>query len=452
MPTEDSQKNNFDGVVDNRMIPDAGLPTTEVTGILDTTPEGHGLLHPNFVPGDKDIYISSSQIRRFALRPGDMVTGQAREPKEKEKYWGLLKVEKINGIPVEKMGKRPNFDDLTPVYPQEQIILETDQQPLTTRLVDLIAPIGKGQRGLIVSPPKAGKTWFLKDVANGVTTNYKKTHLMAVLIGERPEEVTDIRRSVKGEVVASNFDEPPEHQTKTAEIALERAKRLVELGKDVFILLDSITRLARAYNLAIPTSGRTLTGGFDPVALYPPKRFFGAARNFEDGGSLTIIGTCLVETGSRMDDLIYEEFKGTGNMELHLTRKLAERRVFPAVDIQKSGTRQEELLYEKKIYPKIITLRRMVDVLGEEERANVFLERLRKTKTNKEFLESLNKGWDVLYGRTLKNLLFSFLFIFANDFTNLFLILKKEKPGSSIGSTSKEAAGRDPLNTFPLLV
>lgn len=392
MATLNSQKNNFNGVIDNRVIPDAGLPTTEVTGALDTTPDGHGLLHPNFVPSDKDIYISSSQIRRFSLRPGDMVTGQAREPKEKEKYWGLLKVEKVNGIPIEKMGKRPNFDDLTPVYPQEQIILETGQQPLTTRLIDLISPIGKGQRGLIVSPPKAGKTWFLKDVANGVTTNYKKTHLMAVLIGERPEEVTDIRRSVKGEVVASNFDEPPEHQTKTAEIALERAKRLVELGKDVFILLDSITRLARAYNLAIPTSGRTLTGGFDPVALYPPKRFFGAARNFEDGGSLTIIGTCLVETGSRMDDLIYEEFKGTGNMELHLVRKLAERRVFPAVDIQKSGTRQEELLFDKKIYPKIITLRRMVDVLGEGERTDVFLERLRKTKTNKEFLESLNKG------------------------------------------------------------
>lgn len=392
MPTEDSQKNTFDGVIDNRVIPDAGLPTKQATGILDTTPEGHGLLHPNFVPSEEDIYISSSQIRRFGLRPGDVVTGQAREPKEKEKYWGLLKVEQVNGIDVEKLKKRSNFDDLTPIYPNEQIKLETDQKTLTTRLLDLIAPIGKGQRGLIVSPPKAGKTWLLKDIANGVTANYKDIHLMAVLIGERPEEVTDIRRSVKGEVAASNFDEPPEHQTKTAEIALERAKRLVEMGKDVFILLDSITRLARAYNLAIPTSGRTLTGGFDPVALYPPKRFFGAARNFEDGGSLTIIGTCLVETGSRMDDLIYEEFKGTGNMELHLVRKLAERRVYPAVDIQKSGTRQEELLYDKKIYLKIITLRRIIDVLGEGERAEVFLERLRKTKTNKEFLESLNKG------------------------------------------------------------
>ncbi len=389
---EPQPTNEFDGIVDNRVLPDAGLPTKEVTGILDTTPEGHGLLHPNFIPSDNDIYISSSQIRRFGLRPGDLVTGQAREPKEKERYWGLLRVEKVNGLAVEKLGKRPHFNDLTPVYPQEQIILETGPKPLSTRLIDLIAPIGKGQRGLIVSPPKAGKTWFLKDIANGVTTNYKDTHLMAVLIGERPEEVTDIRRSVKGEVVASNFDEPPGHQTKTAEIALERAKRLVESGKDVFILLDSITRLARAYNLAIPTSGRTLTGGFDPMALFPPKRFFGAARNFEDGGSLTIIGTCLVETGSRMDDLIYEEFKGTGNMELHLVRKLAERRVYPAVDIQKSGTRQEELLYDKKIYPYIITFRRGVDVLGAEERTDVILERLRKTKDNKEFLESINKG------------------------------------------------------------
>jgi transcription termination factor Rho len=385
-------KGAFDGVVDNRVIPDAGLPTKQVAGILDTTPEGHGLLHPNFVPSDEDVYISSSQIRRFGLRPGDVITGQAREPKEKERYWGLLKVEKVNEVSVDKLGKRPCFDDLTPVYPQEQLKLETGQKPLTTRLIDLIAPIGKGQRGLIVSPPKAGKTWFLKDIANGITTNYKDIHLMAVLIGERPEEVTDIRRSIKGEVAASNFDEPPEHQTKTAEIALERAKRLVEMGKDIFILLDSITRLARAYNLAIPTSGRTLTGGFDPVALYPPKKFFGAARNFEDGGSLTIIGTCLVETGSRMDDLIYEEFKGTGNMELHLDRKLAERRVYPSVDVQKSGTRQEELLYDKKLYSYIITLRRMIDVLGPQERADVFLERLRKSKNNKEFLESLNKG------------------------------------------------------------
>ena len=394
MPTNNSQSDarNFNGVVDNRLIPDSSLPTKQATGILDATPEGHGLLRPKFVPSDEDIYISSSQIRRFNLRAGDMITGQVREPKEKERYWGLLKVEKVNGIDIEKLKERPTFNNFTPIYPDEHIVLETGKTPLSTRLIDLVSPIGKGQRGLIVSPPKAGKTWLLKDIANGVAINYKDIHLMAVLIGERPEEVTDIRRSIKGEVVASNFDEPPDHQARTAEIALERAKRLVESGKDVFIILDSITRLARAYNLAIPTSGRTLTGGFDPMALYPPKRFFGAARNFEDGGSLTIIGTCLVETGSRMDDLIYEEFKGTGNMELHLVRKFAEKRVYPAVDIQKSGTRQEALLYDKKIYDKIVTMRRMVDILGPEERLEVFLERLRKTKSNKEFLEALNKG------------------------------------------------------------
>ena len=283
-----------------------------------------------------------------------------------------------------------------PIYPNQQIKLETDSKtvksPLSTRVIDLVSPIGRGQRGLIVSPPKAGKTWLLKDIANGMTTNYKDIHLMAVLVGERPEEVTDISRSIKGEVIASNFDEPPEHQTRVAEIALERAKRLVEIGKDVVILLDSITRLARAYNLCMPSSGRTLTGGFDPAALYPPKKFFGAARNIEKGGSLTIIGTCLVETGSKMDDLIYEEFKGTGNMELHLTRRLAERRVFPAIDIQRSGTRQEELLYKKEDYTKIITMRKMVDMLGENERTDLLLERIGKTKNNAEFLKTLNRG------------------------------------------------------------
>lgn len=388
-----SKNNNFDGLVDNRLIPDAGVPTEYMEGVLDTSPEGYGYLRPKFVPFDKkDVYISLSQIRRFNLRPGDMVGGQARAPKEKERYYGLLRVEKINGIDVEKIGERPYFDNLTPIYPDEQIKLETGKTPISTRMIDLISPIGKGQRGLIVSPPKAGKTWLLKDIANGITTNYPKTHLMAVLVGERPEEVTDISRSVKGEVVASNFDEPPEHQTRAAEIALERAKRLVEMGKDVVILLDSITRLARAYNLSIPTSGRTLTGGFDPAALWPPKRFFGAARNIEKGGSLTIMGTCLIETGSRMDDLIYEEFKGTGNMELHLVRILAERRVFPAIDIQRSGTRQEELLYSSKIYPKIITMRRMIDMLGAEERTEIIMERLLKTKNNEEFLRTLSKG------------------------------------------------------------
>lgn len=382
----------FSGVVDNRVIPDAGVPTKEVEGILDLEPNGHGILRPNFIPSNQDIYISASQIRRFSLRHGDKIAGPARRPKENERYWGLLKVEKVNSASIDKLGKRPDFDKLTSIYPNEQIKLETDKGLLATRLIDLVAPIGKGQRGLIVSPPKAGKTTILKQIANGVTANYPKIHIMAVLVGERPEEVTDIRKSVKGEVIASNFDEPADRQTRAAEIALERAKRLVEMGKDVIILLDSITRLARAYNLAIPTSGRTLSGGFDPAALYPPKRFFGAARKFEEGGSLTIIGTALIETGSRMDDLIYEEFKGTGNMELHLDRVLEQRRVFPAIDVQKSGTRQEQLLFDEKTYKKIITMRRMIDVLGKNERTELLIERLRKTKSNKEFLESLGKG------------------------------------------------------------
>jgi len=391
-PPVSSKGNNFDGVVDNRVIPDAGVPTHYLEGILDISSEGHGYLRPKFSPSDEDAYISSSQIRRFNLRPGDMIGGQVREPKEKERYFGLLKVEKVNGMSIEKVGKRPNFDNLLPVFPDQQIKLETGKAPLSTRMIDLVSPIGRGQRGLIVSPPKAGKTWLLKDIAKGITTNNKDIHLMAVLVGERPEEVTDIARSVKGEVIASNFDEPPSHQTRVAEIALDRAKRLVELGKDVFILLDSITRLARAYNLSIPTSGRTLTGGFDPAALYPAKRFLGAARNIEKGGSLTIIGTALIETGSKMDELIYEEFKGTGNMELHLVRSLAERRVYPSIDIQRSGTRQENLLYDEKMYPKIITMRKMVDMLGADERTEIILERLRKSKSNEEFLKTLNKG------------------------------------------------------------
>jgi len=382
----------FNGVVDNRRIPDADVPTHIVSGILDIEPNGHGILRPDFIASDKDIYISSSQIRRFSLRPGDMISGPAREPKENERYWGLLKVEKINGMAIDKVGRRPSFDKLTPIYPDKQIKLETKSDLLSTRLIDLVSPIGRGQRGLIVSPPKAGKTTILKQIANGVAKNYKKVHIMAVLVGERPEEVTDIRRSVKGEVIASNFDDSAEHQARTAEIALERAKRMVEMGIDVFVLLDSITRLARAYNLAIPTSGRTLSGGFDPAALYPPKRFFGAARNFEKGGSLTIIGTALIETGSRMDELIYEEFKGTGNMEIHLDRSLEQRRIFPAINVHKSGTRQEQLLFDKATYEKIATMRRMLDILGKNERTEVLIERLRKTKSNKEFLENLTKG------------------------------------------------------------
>jgi len=390
--TFDQAKLGFDGMVDNRVIPDAGVPTEVVSGALDLEQNGHGILRPNFVPSDNDIYISTSQIRRFSLRPGDIISGPARRPKDNERYWGLLRVEKVNDIAIEKLGRRPHFDQLTPIYPDEQLRLETENKPLSTRIIDLVAPVGKGQRGLIVSPPKAGKTTILKQIANGITVNYPQAHLMAVLVGERPEEATDIRHSVKGEVISSNFDEPPERQTKNAEIALERAKRLVEQGKDVVILLDSITRLARAYNLAMPTSGRTLTGGFDPAALYPAKKFLGAARKFEEGGSLTIIGTALVETGSRMDELIYEEFKGTGNMELHLDRFLEERRIFPAINVQRSGTRKEELLMDDKTYQKVATMRRMLDVLGKEERTEILLERLRKSKSNKEFLEGLNQG------------------------------------------------------------
>jgi len=395
-----SQNNNqgFNGFVDERVIPDAGLPTETVEGILDLSGiAGHGYLRPEMMPSNHDIYISSSQIRRFLLRPGDVITGQARRPKENERYWGLLKVEKINGEPVEKMSVRPDFEKLTPIYPKEQLVLETEKEIISTRMIDLVCPIGKGQRGLVVSPPKAGKTWLLKDIATAVAKNYPEVHLMAILIGERPEEVTDINLHIKevtggkGEVYSSNFDEPPEDQTHIAELGLERAKRLVEQGKDVVMILDSITRLARAYNMAMPTSGRTLSGGFDPAALFPAKKYLGAARNIIDGGSLTVIGTALVETGSRMDDLIYEEFKGTGNMELHLERHLAERRVFPAMDIQRSGTRQEELLYDKKIFDRIMMLRRIIDVMNPDERTEMIVDRLHKTKNNLEFLEKLNK-------------------------------------------------------------
>lgn len=389
------------GGFDNRngtTLQDADMPSEPVHGVLDTSPDGHGLLRPNFSPSRRDVYISSSQIRRFYLRPGDVVDGVARIPKENERYWGLLKVEKVNGKPVEEMEKRDRFEDFTPVYPDERYTLETGKDPLSTRLIDLTAPIGKGQRGMIVSPPKAGKTTIMKEISTGIAANYPESHLMAVLIGERPEEVTDIRRHIesitkgKGEVAASNFDEPADEQTRVAEIALERAKRLVEDGKDVVILLDSITRLARAYNLAIPTSGRTLSGGFDPAALYPPKKFFGAARNFEGHGSLTIIGTALVDTGSRMDDLVYEEFKGTGNMELVLDRAIAERRIYPAIDVQRSGTRHEDLLFSQSDYQSVIVMRRMIDVLGKDERTQLLLDRLKKTKSNKEFLASLKEG------------------------------------------------------------
>ena len=395
-PSNPIQGQGFDGVVDDRVLPDAGLPTEFLEGVLDITSEGYGYLRPDFVPGPKDVYISSSQIRRFGLRPGDMVGGQARGPKENERYWGLLKVETVNeekaveSYPVgtEKVVERPTFDSLTAIFPDEQVRLESEGGPLSARMIDLIAPIGKGQRGLIVSPPKAGKTTIIKEIANGVTKNYPKMHLMVVLIGERPEEVTDMARNVQGEVVASHFDEPPLNQVRVGELALERAKRLAEMGKDVFVLLDSITRMARAYNMGMPNSGRTLSGGFDPAALYPAKQFFGAARNFENGGSLTIIGSCLVDTGSRMDDLIYEEFKGTGNMELHLDRRLADRRVFPAIDMVRSGTRREDALLGER-YQKAVMLRRLAGMLNDEERTMLILDKMSKSKNNDEFLESL---------------------------------------------------------------
>ncbi len=375
--------------------------TRMITGVLDTSRDGHGVLRVT-LSGDEegDAYISTSQIRRFKLRPGDVVEGPVREPKENERYWGLLKVDKVNGLPVEEVlnSKRTEFMRLTPVYPDSQIRLEIGDEPLSLRIIDMIAPIGKGQRSLLVSPPKAGKTTLLKDMASGVATNHPEIHIMAVLVGERPEEVTDIRRHIenltkgKGEVAASNFDESAEDQVRVAELALAKAKRMVEMGKDVLILLDSITRLARAYNLAIPTSGRTLSGGFDPAALFPPKKFFGAARNFEIPGSLTIIGTALVDTGSRMDDLIYEEFKGTGNQEVHLDRRLAERRVYPAIDVQKSGTRRDDLLIEGMTYQSITTLHRMLDMLDREERTRTLVDQLKRTKSNKEFLASLKEA------------------------------------------------------------
>jgi len=389
--TYNNQPQTTETMMDDRMIPDANVPTEFVEGFLDITPDGHGYLRPKMIPSSKDVYISSSQIRRFNLRPGDKVGGQAREPKENERFWGLLKVEQVNGITPEEAGNRPEFDSMTAVFPDEQLMLETKEDVFSTRIIDLIAPIGKGQRGLIVAQPKAGKTWLLREIAEALSANYPDMHLMAVLIGERPEEVTEITRSLKGEVAASHFDEPPLEQVRIAELALERAKRLVEMKKDVFILLDSITRLARAYNMITSDSGKTLSGGFSAAAIYPAKKAFGAARKFEEGGSLTILGTCLVDTGSRQDDLVYEEFKGTGNMELHLDRKLADRRIFPAFELIRSGTRGEEKLLGDR-YEKIIQLRRMLDMLGEDERTELLISKMKKSKNNEEFLKNLTKS------------------------------------------------------------
>lgn len=363
-----------------------------IQGVLEVMSDGQGFVRPKFNPSPKDAVIGSMQVRRYGLRAGDLVTGVAKAPKENEKYWGLVRIDKINSGDLMSAQKRNEFKDLVPIYPIRQVKLEFDPKVTANRIIDLFAPIGFGQRGMIVSPPKAGKTTLLKEIAAGVSANYPEVHLMAVLVGERPEEVTDMQRFIKGEVIASHFDQKPEEQTRAAEIAIERAKRLVEMGKDVFMVFDSITRLARAYNLAIPTSGRTLSGGFDPAALYPSKKFFGAARKIENGGSLTIIGTALVDTGSKMDELIFEEFKGTGNMELRLERKLAERRIFPAFDILKSGTRKEELLLSAETLSRVMAMRRMFDNLDEKDQmTELVIEQMNKTENNEEFLKKVGK-------------------------------------------------------------
>ena len=362
-------------------------------GVLEILPDGWGFLRRNmsFAPDQADIYVSQSQIKRFGLKTGDTVSGQVRPPKDTEKYFGLLRVEAVNSTDPEVARKRLNFDDLIPIYPNERIVLETKADNISARFIDLIAPIGMGQRGLIVAPPKAGKTTLLKVIANSVTTNHPDLVLMVLLIDERPEEVTDIRRSVKGEVVSSTFDEAPENHMRVADMVLDKAKRLVESGKNVVVLLDSLTRLARASNLTVTPSGRTLSGGLDPSALYRPKRFFGAARNIENGGSLTILATCLVETGSRMDDAIFEEFKATGNTELVLDRGLAERRLYPAIDVKRSGTRHDELLYEGETLTKIWQLHRLLASLDTVEATELLIDRLHHTKSNEEFLQIVDK-------------------------------------------------------------
>jgi transcription termination factor Rho len=365
-------------------------------GVLDIVEDGIGFLRAeHYLPGPNDIYVSQTQIKRFSLRTGDLVIGQVRAPKESEKYYGLLRVDAVNGLNPEEAKNRPNFEDLTPIYPNERYNLETSPRVLSTRLLNLIAPIGRGQRGLIVSPPKAGKTTVLKEIANAISHNYPEVQLMIALIGERPEEVTDMDRSVDAEVIASTFDDPVQHHVRVAEMAINRAKRLVESRQHVVLMLDSITRLARAYNLVVPTSGRTLSGGLDPSAIHPPKRIYGAGRNVEEGGSLTIIATCLVNTGSKMDDVIYEEFKGTGNMELHLNRKLQERRVFPAFDIEQSSTRREDLLLGPDVLQRVYTLRSMYSRLAEDEETGIvgayerFINVFRQTESNEDFLNSL---------------------------------------------------------------
>ncbi|MGC8863968.1 MAG: transcription termination factor Rho [Armatimonadota bacterium] len=361
-------------------------------GVLEILPDGWGFLrHSNFAPTASDVYVSQSQIKRFGLRTGDIVSGQVRPPKDTEKYYSLLRVQAVNNQDPEVARTRKNFDDLTPIYPNERFVLETTPDNLSARFIDLIAPIGKGQRGLIVSPPKAGKTTLLKTIANSITTNYPDAVMIVLLIDERPEEVTDIRRSVDGMVVSSTFDELPENHMRVAEMVLEMSKRLVESGKDVVVLLDSITRLSRASNLTVNPSGRTLSGGLDPSALYRPKRFIGAARNIEEGGSLTVIGTALIDTGSRMDDAIFEEFKATGNMELVLDRGLAERRIYPAIDIKRSGTRHDELLFDEETLKRVWHLHRLLAALDIEQGTELLIQRLKQTRSNEEFLQIVDK-------------------------------------------------------------
>jgi transcription termination factor Rho len=363
-------------------------------GVLETLPDGFGFLRApdyNYLPGPDDIYVSPSQIRRFNLRTGDIISGHIRPPKEGERYFALLKVETINFEDPEKAREKILFDNLTPLYPNERLLLECQPDDYTTRIVDLLTPIGKGQRGLIVAAPRTGKTMMLQHVAKAIAHNHKEVILIVLLIDERPEEVTDMQRSVDGEVISSTFDEPATRHVQVAEMVIEKAKRLVEHGKDVVILLDSITRLARAYNTVVPPSGKILSGGVDSNALHKPKKFFGAARNIEDGGSLTIIATALIDTGSRMDEVIFEEFKGTGNMEVHLDRRLMDKRVFPAIDINKSGTRKEELLIAREDLNRIWILRKVLSQLSVVEAMEFLLDKMRGTKTNKEFLESMNQ-------------------------------------------------------------
>jgi len=377
LPKKENNKKAFEGV--------------SVEGILEILPDGYGFLRTeNYTYGPKDIYVSPSQIKKLSLRTGDKITGLAKRKNDNEKFQALQVVSKVNGYDPTEAMKRKHFSSLTPIFPEEKIVLEIHPKELSTRIIDLIAPIGKGQRGIIVSPPKAGKTVLLKKIANSITKNYNDIKLIVLLIDERPEEVTDLQRSIEGDIVYSTFDKVPENHIKIAEMVLERAQRLVEHGEDVVILLDSITRLARAYNITMTPTGRTLSGGLDPGALHNPKRFFGSARNIEFGGSLTIIATALIETGSRMDDVIYEEFKGTGNMELHLDRKLSEKRVFPAIDINKSGTRREDLLLTKKELESIWTIRKAMNNMGTTETTEWFIDKLLRTKSNAEFANSIN--------------------------------------------------------------